>query len=277
MGIKDITGLLSSVGFSSPPNWLRPFHVLSNGEQFRVTMARALAESPDLAVIDEFTSVVDRTVAQIGSAAIAKVVRRRNQKLVAVSCHYDIIDWLQPDWVYEPQTGHLARGCLRRPGIQLEVVRVDKKAWKLFKHYHYLDANLNPTAKCFVAYVGGRPAAFAAVISFPHPKVPGWREHRAVCLPEFQGVGIGTALSNFVASMMVATGKPYFSSTSHPGFTRYRAKSTDWKMIQKPIRQAKSGASSSVSHWKTATTRLLASFEYVGTPRFKEAKAFALL
>src|SRR5690606_32461711 len=48
MSIKEIVGLLSSVGFSSPPNWLRPFHVLSNGEQFRVTLARAIAEKSDI-------------------------------------------------------------------------------------------------------------------------------------------------------------------------------------------------------------------------------------
>lgn len=98
LSIKEITALLSSVGFSTPPAWLRPFHVLSNGEQFRVTVARGLAEGRTLTVIDEFTSVVDRTVAQIGSAAVQKTVRRRKQKLIAVSCHYDILDWLQPDW-----------------------------------------------------------------------------------------------------------------------------------------------------------------------------------
>jgi ABC-type Mn2+/Zn2+ transport system ATPase subunit len=47
MSIKDITALLSSVGFSSPPAWLRPFGVLSTGQQFRVTLARALAEAGD--------------------------------------------------------------------------------------------------------------------------------------------------------------------------------------------------------------------------------------
>src|ERR1700721_1080421 len=101
-GIKDVVALLSSVGFSSPPSWLRPFQVLSNGEQFRVTVARALTEQKDLLVLDEFTRVVSRNVAQIGSAPVAKPVRSRNQKLIAVSCHYDIAEWLCPDWIYEP-------------------------------------------------------------------------------------------------------------------------------------------------------------------------------
>lgn len=68
MSIKDITAALSSVGFSSPPSWLRPFACLSNGEQFRATLARALCDPRPLILIDEFTSVVDRNVAQIGSA-----------------------------------------------------------------------------------------------------------------------------------------------------------------------------------------------------------------
>src|SRR5690606_13579315 len=63
LSIKEITELLSSVGFSSPPSWLRPFRCLSNGEQFRATLARAIAECSDLFVMDEFTSVVDRQVA----------------------------------------------------------------------------------------------------------------------------------------------------------------------------------------------------------------------
>jgi ABC-type glutathione transport system ATPase component len=90
MPIKDITALLSAVGFSSPPAWLRPFHVLSTGQQFRVALARLLAETPELAVMDEYSSVVDRTVAQIGSAALAKVVRQRSQRFIAVTCHDDV-------------------------------------------------------------------------------------------------------------------------------------------------------------------------------------------
>ena len=104
MPIKDVVALLSAVGFASPPTWLRPFHVLSTGQQFRVTLALLLAYTPkgQRIVFDEYTSVVDRTVAQIGSAALAKTVRQRGQQFVAVTCHEDCEAWLQPDWVYRP-------------------------------------------------------------------------------------------------------------------------------------------------------------------------------
>src|SRR5262249_1609169 len=45
LSINDVTTLLSAVGFSSPPAWLRPFAVLSTGQRFRATLARLLAEA----------------------------------------------------------------------------------------------------------------------------------------------------------------------------------------------------------------------------------------
>ena len=67
LSIKDVVELLSSVGFSSPPAWLRPYRVLSTGQQFRVNLARLLASAKpgQPCVIDEFTSTVDRTVALV--------------------------------------------------------------------------------------------------------------------------------------------------------------------------------------------------------------------
>ncbi|MBL8825385.1 MAG: ABC transporter ATP-binding protein, partial [Planctomycetaceae bacterium] len=41
--IKQITGLFTAVGFSSPPSWVKPYTVLSTGERFRCDLARALA------------------------------------------------------------------------------------------------------------------------------------------------------------------------------------------------------------------------------------------
>lgn len=272
MGIKPITELLTAVGFASPPSWLRPFHVLSNGEQFRANMARVLAASPKLAVVDEYTSVVDRTVAQIGSAAIAKMVRRVNKakpgsmQFVAAGCHYDVVDWLCPDWVYD--TGRNAfqwRRERRRPQIDLRIQRVARDEWGLFRRHHYLSGAINPCAVCFMATVDGQPAAFTAALSFPHPRRPGWREHRTVCLPDFQGVGIGTALSEFVAGVMKTAGKPYRSTTSHPAMIGHRARSPLWKMTRKPsmVRPRKRPGTKNVG-WKSSFGRLTASFEFTG-------------
>lgn len=97
--VQDICHIFNSVGFSSPPSWLKPYSVLSTGERMRVDIARAILEEKEMIVFDEFTSVVDRTVARIGSAATAKAIRRLNKKFVAVSCHKDILEWLEPDWV----------------------------------------------------------------------------------------------------------------------------------------------------------------------------------
>lgn len=98
--VKTITKMFSSVGFASVPSWLKPYDVLSNGEKMRVDLARAILEKKDFIVFDEFTSVVDRQVAKFGSHALQKAVRKMNKRFVAVSCHKDIIDWLEPDWTF---------------------------------------------------------------------------------------------------------------------------------------------------------------------------------
>jgi ABC-type ATPase with predicted acetyltransferase domain len=96
---------LAAVGLGDVPSWLRPFNALSNGQQFRAGLARLVTEAPDEAVVDEFTSVVDRQIAKIGALAFAKNWRRnKGKKVVLLSCHYDIIEWLQPDWVYDVNT-----------------------------------------------------------------------------------------------------------------------------------------------------------------------------
>jgi Acetyltransferase (GNAT) family len=295
LGIKEIVAILSSVGFSSPPAWLRPYHALSTGEQFRVRIARALAEcagglaarSPQnsdaasphdpampVTVVDEFTSVVDRTVARIGSAAIARTVRATGRKFVAVTCHYDVVDWLDPDWIYDPSTDEFTWRSLRgRPRITLEIARVHRSAWRIFKQHHYLSAELNPSARCFVALVEGRPAAFVAVISGPGPRGGHFREHRLVCLPDFQGVGIGNALSEFVAGLY-ASRKRYFSRTSHPGMIRHRIQSANWICISRPGFKSRH---TRAAFAKTGSARrLAASFRFVGPTRADEARRFGI-
>jgi ABC-type lipoprotein export system ATPase subunit len=270
--IKDVTALLSAVGFSSPPAWLRPFHVLSTGQQFRVTLARLLAAAAPLVVLDEFTSTVDRTVAQIGSAALAKAVRGRGQRFIAVTCHEDVAEWLQPDWVYRPAENLFQWRCLqRRPRVALRVVRCQAQAWTLFQHDHYLSGDLNRSAVCFLASWRDRPVAFSAWLPFFGGGPRARREHRTVTLADYQGIGIGNALSDFCASLWTALGYRATSTTTHPAMIQSRLKSRNWVLTRKP-----SFAHGHEGKLRHAVTRLTAGFRYVG-PAMPRNQALALL
>lgn len=95
----DRARALNGIGLSSVPRWLRPVRTLLNGEQYRAQVAIALCSAQRPVVLDEWTSVVDRTVAQIMSHNAQKTIRKRNAQFVFLSCHFDIADWLKPDWI----------------------------------------------------------------------------------------------------------------------------------------------------------------------------------
>jgi ABC-type lipoprotein export system ATPase subunit len=105
---EDGINRLSSVGFNSIPSWYKPYHVLSNGEKFRADLARKIKSN---VVIDEYTSVVDRIVAKSASMALARYINNNDLKNIVIStCHSDILEWLEPDWVINTDTGEFLDG-----------------------------------------------------------------------------------------------------------------------------------------------------------------------
>ena len=99
---------LGAVGLNTVPSWYKPYHVLSNGEKFRADLARKIKTG---AVIDEFTSVVDRNVAKAASVSISRYLKSNNiENVILSTCHHDILDWLEPDWVINTDTGELYNG-----------------------------------------------------------------------------------------------------------------------------------------------------------------------
>ena len=109
LGTSEITKMLCSVGFASPPDWLKSYDCLSQGEKMRVDIARSLCLNEPSIVFDEFTSVVDREIAKVSAFAISKAVCRSKKKFIAVTCHYDVVDWLDPDWVFCTDTMEFSR------------------------------------------------------------------------------------------------------------------------------------------------------------------------
>ena len=233
----SVTGALSAVGLGDVPAWLRPFHVLSNGEKFRAALARLICEAPASAVVDEFTSVVDRQIARFGALAFQKAWRRSGGKCVLLSCHYDIIDWLEPDWIYDTATGKYSGRCLwRRPKFNLEIWKTDGSYWPLFEPHHYLKIPRMIAADYYVGTVEGEPVCHVA--TSPKLEVGGMRACRLVVMPEWQGAGIGMRFLNAISQRMIDGGsrwgdrvKRVYFHTSHPGLCAALRRDARWDQV----------------------------------------------
>lgn len=296
LSVRHVVELFTAVGFSSPPSWVKPYHVLSCGERFRCDLAKALARSQESGeraeqapplndqlsgracpavcqdgdrrppvVFDEFTSVVDRNVAKVCSAAVAKGIRRGHIpcRFVAVTCHYDVAEWLEPDWVLDMSTGQLQRRCLRRPSIELSIYRCRLAAWELFKRHHYLSGSLALQARCYLTMWEGVPVNFCATLPVIARKNHR-RFTRIVTLPDYQGIGIGMRSAEAVAALHRAEGKRINVTSSHPAMIRHCQHSPLWKTIN--VKKSGGGRQKSKMFpaYRDAAGRSVVSFEYVG-------------
>ena len=228
-----VTAALSAVGLGDVPAWLRPFRVLSNGERFRANLARLVCEAPARVVVDEFSSVVDRQIARIGSLAFQKAWRRAGGQAVLLSCHYDIVDWLEPDWVFDTARGEYSgRGLWRRPTFDLEIFETNWRFWPLFEPHHYLKIPRMIAATNYVGVVNGEPVCHVA--ASPQFQVGMMRACRLVVMPEWQGAGVGLRFLNHVCERqrqgLNRWGRkcPTLFHTSHPGLAAALRRAPGW-------------------------------------------------
>jgi ABC-type lipoprotein export system ATPase subunit/GNAT superfamily N-acetyltransferase len=225
--------LLLACGLRTIPAWFRSPATLSNGEFHRFEIAVGLDQGHN--IIDEFTSVVDRDTAKSLALSVRKYFDRNPGVLYIASCHRDIIDWLDPDWVYDTDLQKLdnRRSLLRlgtRPRLALTIRSTGPHYWRYFSRYHYLDTRMSRSVHCYVLLLGDKPIGFHAAIHSTNRDIHSyWRGHRTVILPEFQGMGIGTAFSDAIAQIYVDRGLRYFSKTAHPSFGEHRERSPLWR------------------------------------------------
>ena len=227
--------LLLACGLRSIPAWFRPANTLSNGEFHRFEMAISLYNG--INTIDEFTSVVDRDTAKSLALSIRTFYDRQGSTnpLYIASCHRDIIEWLDPEYIYDTDLCVLENRRLpfrlgRRPELALTIRSSSADYWRYFSKYHYLDTAISRSAHYYVLLLGDKPIGFHAAIHSTNRDIHSyWRGHRTVILPEFQGMGIGTAFSDAIAKIYVDRGLRYFSKTAHPSFGEHREKSDLWR------------------------------------------------
>jgi len=224
---QDGERMLLAFGLRSIPTWFRPLRTLSCGERHRAECAIRVSRGE--ATLDEFTSTVDRHTAKSLAASVRKY--HTDGLLVIASCHRDIIDWLQPDHIYDTDRRvWLPRGLVQRPSITLSIRGATTADWRMFKDHHYLNSNLHKSCRCYMAEWEGEPVAFVGVIHRCCAQIPlYYAESRIVVRPQFQGLGIGVAMSETIAEEFVNCGHRYFSKTAHPALGEHRNRSLKWR------------------------------------------------
>jgi len=263
---EQITSAFNSVGFATVWSWLKPYEVLSTGEKMRVDLARAILEQRELIVFDEYTSVVGREVAKIASFAIQKAIRKLNKKFIAVSCHKDIVEWLEPDWTFCTDTMSFQWGLLRRPEVKFDIYETDISTWGMFKKYHYLNTEINRTSKCFVGCIENNPVAFFSVMHFPHPKERKFkRGHRLVVLPDYQGIGLGHLLSTEIAEYYKQQGFRFIITSATKSLYKQRARDERWQVKRIGRTSSIRTSSTQQSLSKSLSNRKITfGYEYIG-------------
>lgn len=154
----------------------------------------------------------------------------------------------------------------------LDIVKVNgRKVWPYFAPHHYLTAKFAGHHAFLAVLPDGEPVAFTSIVSFPHGRIKrGWREHRTVVLPDFQGLGIGARLSDWMGEWVVCSkGGRFFSKTSHPRLGAYRDASPYWRATssnRKTPKPHEVQAQAKNFGWVADTSRDCFSHEYIGRP-----------
>ena len=185
-----------------------------------------------------------------------------DNKFIAVSCHFDIINWLDPDWIFSTDSMEmLPRGSLQREKLRFKI-REEKGYWNIFRRYHYLNYNLSRSSRQFVLFNGNCPIGFCAIINFPSSvHMPCWKVHRLVILPDYQGISLGSNFLNIIGKYYNDKNEYFGITTSLNGFAKSLIKNKNYVLINagrfKPH-------SRETLHAVDSSSRNTYSFRYVG-------------
>lgn len=246
--------LLTGIGLNSVPCWLRPLKTLSNGQRARADAAILMSRAGDSIVcIDEWSSVVDRTVAKAMSHCVQKFARRSNRRLVLCSCHYDVLPWLAPDWVLDCNTATFSRHSAeewakKKSELRFDVHPVPRSTWQRFSKYHYLSKTL-PVGhiETFGLFFDGVQVGFQCFANYvPDRKGTRRKMHsnRTVIHPDYCGLGLGIKLIDETSAIMNDRGFEVMAKFSSEPVYRAMKRNPRWALVNvtRQIERVRSGS-----------------------------------
>ena len=242
MSYEQCAEILCGVGLTSVPCWIRPAFTLSNGQKARAECALQIANDSEFIIIDEWTSVVDRTVAKVMSHCIQKYARKTNKKIILLSCHYDVIEWINPDWIIDANKQEysdrrlLCKNYQRAEQLQFNIYETDRRTWPFFSQYHYLSERLAGGKQyLFGLWSGVNQIGFLAFSNYvPHRKNTFKKMqlhfNRLVIHPDYCGFGLGIKFLNECAHIIKKKGYEVLGKFSSQPTYNSLIKDKNWRL-----------------------------------------------
>lgn len=274
----DCAAALAGVGLTSVPCWIRPAYTLSNGQKARAECALQIAhDHAGDVVIDEWTSVVDRTVAKVMSHCIQKHARRAQRRIILLSCHHDVAEWLNPDWVIDCNTQtfedrrSLCRSFQRAEQLQFDIHEVGRESWRSFSKYHYLSDRLpGGELATYGLFHQGEQIGFQCFANYvPHRKGTKKQMHsnRTVVHPDYAGLGLGIMVIDKTSALMDAKGYDVRARFSSTPIFRSMSKSPAWKFLGVERVTQETGGAKMIRRGGFRLDVTAYMFKYVGGPK----------
>jgi ABC-type Mn2+/Zn2+ transport system ATPase subunit len=244
LSYEECAAILSGIGLNSVPCWVRPVKTLSNGQRARAEAALLMVQDREIVFIDEWTSVVDRTVAKAMSHCVQKFARKHNKKIVLLSCHYDILEWLIPDWLIDcnEQKFHTRQNenffFQPRDTLRFDIRAIGRESWRYFSKYHYLSERL-PGGKIYLygLFHGDKQIGFQCFANYTPTRAgtrPIYHSNRTVIHPDYQGLGLGIQLINKSSALHLKQHPHHKIMAKFSAVPVYKAmiKQKEWKFIK---------------------------------------------
>ena len=242
LNYDDCAKMLNGIGLNSVPCWLRPVKTLSNGQKARAEAVLLMCQNKEIVFIDEWTSVVDRTVAKAMSICLAKYAKKNNKKIILCSCHFDILEWLSPDWMIDcnkqkfelPQSDTFF--FTEREKLKFDIREIGRESWRYFSKYHYLSDKL-PGGQLYLygLFYNNNQIGFQCFANYtPYKKGTKkiFHANRTVIHPDYNGLGLGILLINETSKLLLEK-YDYRIMAKYSSIPLFKAmiKQTKWKFL----------------------------------------------
>ena len=146
----------------------------------------------------------------------------------------------------------------------------DKDIWRVFREHHYLSAEINKASTCYSIYWDDVLVAIRLILCMPSgTSKHSYRGHRLVVLPDYQNLGFGTKINEFLGDYYLSNGQKYFCRSTHLRLGKHWDNSPLWVATSSNGKVSnKQGSTNRVSYGNNGMDRKLGriaySYEYMG-------------